>query len=174
MKNTQTRRYVCRFSCGEASAIATKLTLMDHGPEKVLIVNAFIAEEGRADMRGDALRRQRERRPHASIVFPMRGATHTPMAKSTLNRALARVEQLAKIEHFTVHDLRRTAATNLAEQEYDEAWIEKALNHNKKGVAGIYNRAQYAKQRRDMLQAWADWLDGMKLARFDGERAQQR
>jgi integrase len=110
----------------------------------------------------EALRRQRERQPHASIVFPMRGATHTPMAKSTLNRALARVEQLAKIEHFTVHDLRRTAATNLAELEYDEAWIEKALNHNKKGVAGIYNRAQYAKQRRDMLQAWADWLDEAK------------
>jgi len=110
----------------------------------------------------DALRRQRARRPLAGIVFPMRGATHTPMAQSTLNRALARVEQLAKIEHFTVHDLRRTAATNLAEQEYDESWIEKSLNHNKKGVAGIYNRAQYAKQRRTMLQAWADWLDGVK------------
>ncbi len=122
----------------------------------------------------EALRRQRERRPCASIVFPMRGATHTPMAKSTLNRALASVEQLAKIEHFTVHDLRRTAATNLAEQEYDEAWIEKALNHNKKGVAGIYNRAQYAKQRRDMLQAWADWLDNVKLARNSAGEAQQR
>lgn len=113
----------------------------------------------------EALRRQRERRPLASIVFPMRGATHTPIAKSTLNRALARVEQLAKIEHFTVHDLRRTAATNLAELEYDESWIEKSLNHNKKGVAGIYNRAQYAKQRREMLQAWADWLDGVKAER---------
>lgn len=109
----------------------------------------------------EALRRQRARRPLASIVFPMRGATHTPLAKGTLNRALARVEQLAKIEHFTVHDLRRTAATNLAELEYEEAWIEKALNHNKKGVAGIYNRAQYAKQRREMLQAWADYLDGL-------------
>ena len=81
----------------------------------------------------EALRRQRARHPLASIVFPMRGATHTPMAKSTLNCALARIEQLAKIQHFTVHDLRRTAATNLAELEFDEAWIEKALNHNKKG-----------------------------------------
>lgn len=121
----------------------------------------------------EALRRQRERRPHASIVFPMRGATHTPMAKSTLNRALARVEQLANIQHFTVHDLRRTAATNLNEMEYDERWIEKALNHNKQGVAGIYNRAQYAKQRRDMLQAWADWLDSVKLARISTAGGQQ-
>lgn len=110
----------------------------------------------------EILRRQRARHPKAGIVFPMRGATQTPIAKSTLNQALARVQQMTKLEHFTVHDLRRTAATNLAELEYDEAWIEKSMNHNKKGVAGIYNRAKYAKQRRDMLQAWADWLEGRK------------
>ena len=108
----------------------------------------------------ELLRRQQERHPGATVVFPMQGALHTPLAASTLNRALGRIP--VKIEHFTVHDLRRTAATNLAEQEYSESWIEKALNHNKKGVAGIYNRAQYATQRRTMLQAWADWLDELK------------
>ncbi len=108
----------------------------------------------------EALRRQRQRYPAASVVFPMHGALHTPFAPSTLNRALKRIP--VKIEHFTVHDLRRTAATNLAEKEFNEAWIEKALNHNKKGVAGIYNRAQYAAQRHTMLQAWADWLDELK------------
>jgi integrase len=105
------------------------------------------------------LLRQRERHPNASIVFPMRDAVDTPIAPSTLNRALARIP--LKIDHFTVHDLRRSAATNLAEHEYNEAWIEKALNHNKKGVAGIYNRAQYATQRRTMLQSWADRLDSL-------------
>jgi integrase len=102
-----------------------------------------------------------ERQPGASVVFPMQGALHTPIAASTLNRALTRIP--LKVEHFTVHDLRRTAATNLAEKEYNEAWIEKALNHNKKGVAGIYSRAQYSTQRRGMLQAWAVWLDNMKF-----------
>jgi len=29
-------------------------------------------------------------------------------------------------------------------------------------VRGVYNRAQYAKQRAEMLQAWADWLDKLK------------
>ena len=108
----------------------------------------------------EALRRQRERYPAATVVFPMHGALHTPFAPSTLNRALKRIP--VKIEHFTVHDLRRTAATNLAEKEFNEAWIEKALNHNKKGVAGIYNRAQYAAQRHTMLQQWADYLDTLK------------
>jgi integrase len=93
-------------------------------------------------------------------LFPASNSLRTPMSASTLNRALARVP--VKIPHFTVHDLRRTAATNLNEQEFNSDWIEKAMNHKGKGVRGIYNRAQYATQRRTMLQAWADYLDGLK------------
>jgi hypothetical protein len=37
--------------------------------------------------------------------------------------------------------------------------VEKALNHSIKGIRGVYNRAQYAEQRRRMLQEWADWLE---------------
>ena len=39
------QRIVCHFSCGAASAVATKLTLTDHADANVLIVNAFIEEE---------------------------------------------------------------------------------------------------------------------------------
>lgn len=38
-------RQVCRFSCGAASALATKLVLQDYPPEQVVIVNAFLKEE---------------------------------------------------------------------------------------------------------------------------------
>jgi hypothetical protein len=38
-------RHVCRFSCGAASAVATKLILAEQPPESVLIVNAFVKEE---------------------------------------------------------------------------------------------------------------------------------
>jgi len=38
-------RMVCQFSCGAASAVATKLILAAYAPEDVLIVNAFIVEE---------------------------------------------------------------------------------------------------------------------------------
>jgi hypothetical protein len=38
-------RFVCQFSCGAASAIATKIILTEHKPEDVLIVNAFVKEE---------------------------------------------------------------------------------------------------------------------------------
>lgn len=39
------RRIVCHFSCGAASAVATKLTLADHPGEDIVIVNAFVQEE---------------------------------------------------------------------------------------------------------------------------------
>jgi integrase len=97
---------------------------------------------------------------HTHCLFPALWGTDTPMSASTLNRALARVP--VKISHFTVHDLRRTAATNLSEHGYAPDVIEKALNHKIKGVRGIYNRAAYAEPRREMLQAWADWLDGLR------------
>lgn len=38
-------RIVCQFSCGAASAIATKLTLAQYPASRVVIVNAFIVEE---------------------------------------------------------------------------------------------------------------------------------
>ena len=40
--------------------------------------------------------------------------------------------------------------------------VEAAINHiglAKQGVAGVYNRALYIEERRNALQAWADWLD---------------
>jgi hypothetical protein len=37
--------------------------------------------------------------------------------------------------------------------------VEKALNHTIGGVRGVYNRAEYAPQRQEMLQFWADYID---------------
>src|SRR5579864_6359333 len=47
----------------------------------------------------------------------------------------------------------------LHEAVFNTDWIEKRLAHEQRGVRAIYNKAEYAKQRRMMLQAWADTLD---------------
>jgi len=94
------------------------------------------------------------------FVLPMGKSRNQPITAGTLNRLLKAVP--ANLPHFTIHDLRRTGSTRLNEMEYNELWIEKALNHTKKGVSGIYNRAEYAKQRKEMLQAWADHLDSLR------------
>src|SRR5262249_47448351 len=62
------------------------------------------------------------------------------------------------------HDLRRTAATQMAELGIQPHIIEAVLNHvsgHKGGVAGIYNRARYADAMRDALQKWADHVEAL-------------
>ena len=62
---------------------------------------------------------------------------------------------------WTPHDLRRTVATGMAAIEIHPHVIEAVLNHisgSKAGVAGIYNRHSYAKEKRDALERWANHL----------------
>ncbi|MGU3358906.1 tyrosine-type recombinase/integrase [Methylobacterium sp. M6A4_1b] len=59
---------------------------------------------------------------------------------------------------WVLHDLRRTAATGMANLRVLPHVVEAVLNHvsgHKAGVAGVYNRASYATEKRDALDRWA-------------------
>ncbi len=59
---------------------------------------------------------------------------------------------------WRLHDLRRTCATGMAEIGIAPHIIEACLNHisgAKAGVAGIYNRAAYADEKKAALERWA-------------------
>jgi len=60
--------------------------------------------------------------------------------------------------HFTSHDLRRTAATKLAELGTPRVVIDAILNHKDPTVGAIYDRHDYAKEKREALDAWAKRL----------------
>lgn len=94
----------------------------------------------------------------AEWIFPSRSDLRQPIAHSTLNQAIRSLEM--DVRDFVIHDFRRTASTQLHEAGFNSDWIEKALAHEAKGIRGVYNRAQYADQRREMLQWWADFVDG--------------
>lgn len=101
----------------------------------------------------------------SSYLHPGRYETTLPISAATLNRVIDVTVKLIRdrgedFEPFTVHDLRRTASTLLHEVGFDSDWIEKCLAHEQRGVRAIYNKAEYAEQRRTMLQTWADMLDG--------------
>ena len=69
------------------------------------------------------------------------------------------------------HGFRSMASTRLNEMRKPDgsrAWdadvIERQLAHTDKNmVRRAYNRADYLAERREMLQAWADYLDGLKV-----------
>jgi integrase len=90
-------------------------------------------------------------------VFPSRNDYRHPISKTTLNTAVRTLN--LDVRDFVIHDFRRTASTLLHEQGYNSDWVEKYLAHKISGVRGVYNRAEYLGQRREMLQAWADFVD---------------
>ncbi|EIP10006.1 phage integrase family protein, partial [Escherichia coli O157:H7 str. TW14313] len=59
------------------------------------------------------------------------------------------------------HGFRHEFSTIMNEHEWPADAIEVQLAHANGGsVRGIYNHAQYLDKRREMMQWWADWLDG--------------
>jgi integrase len=89
-------------------------------------------------------------------VMPGRSSISMPFSNNAMNQAMGSIT--FEIPSFTIHDLRRTGSTLLHEKGFASDVIEKALNHQIKGVRGVYNRAEYAEQRRQMLQSWADYV----------------
>ena len=95
----------------------------------------------------------------SDLVMPGRGSLTKPFSHNAINTALKHALQGQDVPAFTIHDLRRTASTLLHENGWASDVVEKALNHTIGGVRGVYNRAEYADQRRDMLQFWADYIE---------------
>lgn len=97
----------------------------------------------------------------SALVLPGRSSLSKPFAHNAINSALKVALQGQDIPAFTIHDLRRTASTLLHENGWPSDVVEKALNHTIGGVRGVYNRAEYEDQRREMLQFWADYIEQM-------------
>jgi integrase len=94
-------------------------------------------------------------------------------AKKALDARIAAAG--APLLHWTQHDLRRTVATKMADSPpkglgIQPHIIEAVLNHvsgHKGGVAGIYNRATYDKEKREALNLWAEHV----MALVEGRKA---
>lgn len=95
-------------------------------------------------------------------VFPsLRGASR-PMSENTVNIALRSLGYDG--DTMTGHGFRAMASSRLNEMGWDERAIERQLAHAEPNeVKGAYNyAAKYLDIRKDMMQAWADYLDGLR------------
>ena len=95
----------------------------------------------------------------STLVLPGRGSLSRPFAHNAMNLALNVALRGQDIPAFTIHDLRRTSSTLLHENGWASDVVEKALNHTIGGVRGVYNKAEYAPQRRELLQFWSDYVE---------------
>jgi integrase len=71
------------------------------------------------------------------------------------------------IKAFTPHDLRRTAATNMASLGYGIV-VDKVLNHTDRRVTAIYDRYSYDREKQLALEAWGRKLEGIVSGRITG------
>jgi integrase len=94
-------------------------------------------------------------------VFPSLRTGERPMSENTVNAALRRLGY--DKGEMTGHGFRSMASTLLNEQGWHHDAIERQLAHvERDAVRGAYNYAQYLPERRKMMQAWADHLDGLR------------
>lgn len=93
------------------------------------------------------------------FLFPNLRTPNTCMTATTINRALDRMGYAGK---FSGHGFRSTASTLLHEMGWRSEVIERQLAHAERDkVKAAYNHAEYLPERRKMMQAWADWIDGL-------------
>jgi integrase len=94
-------------------------------------------------------------------VFPNRRGWSRPLSENALTAALRRMEYGP--EEMTAHGFRTIASTLLNEIGFAPDAIERQLAHVERNqVRGAYNRAEYLSERRKMMQAWSDYLDGLR------------
>jgi integrase len=120
-----------------------------------------------------------------TIVFPAEvmkaGKTHVIPITSIIARTIGdhcftgfsegrRKRELMKLSQtsgWTLHDLRRTTSTRMAEQGVAPHVIERLLAHSMPGVTARYNRASYIPEMRDALKKWENHLQAL-LSTMEG------
>lgn len=114
---------------------------------------------------------------YSGFIFPCPHiAKEKPMERHALSRGLARnfawpitdakgkplydkdgkpaTENRLKIDHFTPHDLRRTAATFMSQNGCMDEVIDAVLNHVKQGIIKVYNQNKYDIEKQAALEEW--------------------
>ncbi|WP_027858448.1 tyrosine-type recombinase/integrase [Marinobacterium jannaschii] len=90
-------------------------------------------------------------------LFPNLRRPDDVMTATTVNRAL---ERMGYAKRLSGHGFRSTASTLLNEMGWRADVIERQLSHvEQKGERKAYNHAEYMDERREMMQAWSDYLD---------------
>lgn len=80
------------------------------------------------------------------------------IAEQMLEIAADECGEAVEIPHWTFHDLRRTAATGMARMGIPVRVTEAVLNHvsgTGGGIVAVYQRHDYADEKRKALEAWA-------------------
>jgi integrase len=114
-----------------------------------------------SDLALTLLRHLRRRFGETQYLIPSRcwRARHgAPITVRALPQGIRDHEEHFGLRHFTPHDLRRTAASLMTAAGVPRLHVEKVLNHTIDDVAEIYDRYDYAEEKRAALKRLDDRL----------------
>lgn len=95
---------------------------------------------------------------NSGYVFPSIRSNKRAMSENTVNAALRRLGYSS--DEMTGHGFRSLASTRLNEMGWNRDAIERQLAHaERNNIRAAYNYAEHLEERREMMQAWADYLD---------------
>lgn len=115
----------------------------------------------------DAVARTKAVRRKSPLLFPGRASMDTPISNMTFNQALARMGY--KGRQTPTACVTCSAQRPTRPGRNGASWIA-PLAHKVRGTEGVYNKAQYLAQRRELMQWWANRLDAL-AADLAGVRA---
>ena len=98
------------------------------------------------------------RRNDSHLIFTTDGKVATRLG----SKIQTKLRQRAGIPQWQFHDFRRTFSTHMNERGHPSHIIEACLNHRdptRRGVAGVYNRAEYRTAKQTVLQAWSELVE---------------
>lgn len=96
-------------------------------------------------------------------LFPNQRDHEKPMSNGAILMALKRMGYRGKM---TGHGFRAVAASTLEEMGYRREVIDRQLAHKESNkIQAAYFRADFQKERKNMMQQWADYLDGLKTGK---------
>jgi integrase len=91
------------------------------------------------------------------------------IAEALAQRAKETGADLEPMPHWTPHDLRRPARSNLSRLRIPPHVAELILAHAVSGIQAVYDVYDYLDERRHALEAWASFLEGLLNSRTDGK-----
>ena len=109
------------------------------------------------------------------FVFTTNGRSHVSgysKIKRRLDAAISASRGDALMPAWVFHDLRRTAATGMARLGVGLPVIEKVLNHVSGtfgGIVGVYQRHSFADEKRQALDAWGGFIEGLTAEKTPSE-----
>lgn len=96
---------------------------------------------------------------NSPYIFPGARNAKKPRDRKCINDFLGR---LGWHQHATGHGFRHTFSTIAHDAGFNSEWVELQIAHaDENAVRGIYNHARYLDGRREMMQWYADYLDGL-------------